>query len=247
MVDSLVEITRGRSSCLPVFNLSAEVFSVRRGKALLMSWRGKALVLSFVFVLLFSAVSANASTAEQKLFETKCQASDNVNTVEAPNGVTLNGEEVDEINCSNFEAYEFPPAEEVPSIDNGNSPQQFFTSVLLPSFLMFAVGGIVSWKAKLGWKRPLLFLLGAVTSFIGESTMLWLVGVLNLDFGVLSFAVPLLIGLFALPSYLLYSGGLKSRGAQSEAAVGFLFIGAINWLVVALIFFVQSSLSAYVG
>lgn len=207
---------------------------------------GKALSVSVIFVLLFSLVSAGHGTMEDAL-ETQCQAME-LDSVEAPEGVTLNGEDVDEIECSNIEAYSFDHnTAEMSGPGLASSSPNFSTVALvfLPPLIFFAVAVIVSWRKSLGWKRPLLFFVGAVVSFMAQSGLIWAIGTLNSGYHFLSLAVPLLLGLAALPLYILYREDFRSREVQSEALVSFLFVAGINWSVVGFIFFTQRSLTAF--
>lgn len=204
---------------------------------------GKAFSLSVVFVLLVSMVSA--SGAAESIVKYKCD--EGSDTVDAPDGVTLNGEDVDSVECSNLENYSFPESRmvEMPTVSSGPSVQEFVLSVLLPPLLMFSSAVIISWRKALGWKRPSLFFVGAIFSFIAESGLFQLMAALNLDSSVFSLVFPLLIGLFALPLLILYRKGFGSEEARLEALVSFLFVAGINWLVLGMIFVFQSSLSTF--
>jgi hypothetical protein len=203
-----------------------------------MDLREKALAFFLVFVLLFSMVSASHGAAKKDLVISKCQAFENASTVEAPNGVTLNGGEVHEINCSNIESYKFhhkvaemPGAGMAPSSPDSSTVALVFLSPVV----FFAAAVMVSWRSVLGWKKTFIYFLGAIASFLAEIFVFAVIGELSPGASLPLLLLPVMLSLLTVPSYLLYRGDIESPETRSEVAVSFLFVAGFNWAILFLL------------
>lgn len=194
------------------------------------------LLLSVLLVLLLSPVLSAASVQEATV-EAKCQSVGSSGVVESPGGVELNGEKVDQIECSRIGEYSFPEAS-----NNSTTLRQFPHGIVLPILMPFTVlvflGGFMARRIGLGVRRTLLYCISAPIILLAEAIALLGLEIIGASFVLYSAAV--LIGLISAPFYILLSGDPRSRYDQSRAAASFFFVGAINWLVFSFFFFSQT-------
>jgi hypothetical protein len=194
------------------------------------------LLLSVLLVLLLSPVLSAASVQEATV-EAKCQSVGSSGVVESPESVELNGEEVDQIECSRIGEYSFPEAS-----NNTTTSRYFPHGIVLPILMPFTVlvflGGFTARRIGLGVRRTLLYCISAPIILLAEAIALLGLEIVGASFVLYSVAV--LIGLISAPFYILLSEDPRSRFDQSRAAVSFFFVGAINWLVFSFFFFSQT-------
>lgn len=197
----------------------------------------------FLFVFsVFSAVSASPKyVIVSERVETKCQVVDgsgNVSVGQIRRGnVSLNGTVVEEVNCGNIEAYDFPEPYTTGGGTHYETPSLLEVAIFigLPvSGLLLVVFGFYRHcgldRRNIGKTAGISFasILAVVVSFLGANSVLSGEGLTTVVLSLLMFGGPF------VPSLITYIWSRKKEMTHWKAYTGiaFLFSMALVWTLV---------------